>query len=118
MRKILTLAILLAAIFGTKVWAEGRKSYRYIVQTSSGDSAIISIIEAAREPDNLQPNWIDLNTPKGRLSAEGACRNVKRFYDAGFITLMYSDFTKNENDPEVSYIDSWEELMMYVRGKK
>jgi len=118
MRKLFTAAVLLSAIFGAQVWADGARTYRYIVQTSSGNTPIVSVINAAREPDNLPSNWIDLNTPKGRLSAEGACRNVKRFYDAGLILLTYSDFSKNENDPEVSYIDSWEELMLYVRGKK
>ena len=115
MKKIILLFTILT-IMCLNCFSQAKK-YRYIMQGGSGETAIVSVVETSKKLEKLPPQWIDLNTQQGRLSAEGACRNIKRFYDAGYVILTFSDMTKDENNPEISYIDSWEELMMYVRGR-
>ena len=116
MRKVMLVFTILAIVCMSCFSQE--KKYRYIMQGGSGDTAVVSVVEMNHKLEKLPYKWFDLNTQQGRLSAEGACRNIKRFYDAGYVILMFSDMTKDEENPEISYIDSWEELMMYVRGRR
>ncbi len=63
------------------------------------------------------PFIIPLNTKLERLPAESTFRNFQSLFYSD-ILFVYADFTKNVNDPDFLYIDSWSDVIEYVRGTK
>ncbi len=56
------------------------------------------------------------NTSEEKFIAESGVQNIKYFYDLGYLTLLYIDFTKDKENPEYNYINNWQELIEYIRG--
>lgn len=45
-------------------------------------------------------------------------RNVQSFFYSGEILFMYGDYTENPDDPDMCFIDTWSDLIAYIRGTK
>ncbi|MGN0739020.1 MAG: hypothetical protein ACI4LX_02490 [Treponema sp.] len=60
---------------------------------------------------------LSLNSDKEIFIAESGFNNVKSYYYAGQVQLIYADYRKDINNPSLKYISSWSEFMKYVHGK-
>ena len=96
-------------------FAETEK-FRYVMIT---DEALMVVDFPKQLPDeSLSNKCFSANTKKERMSVEYGLNKVKSYYYAGAFMLVYADYTKNPESPDMNYIDSWEELISYIRGTK
>ncbi|MGP1520405.1 MAG: hypothetical protein ACTTIZ_02695 [Treponema sp.] len=45
-------------------------------------------------------------------------KRIKSYFYSGRVPFIYIDYTKNKDDPETIYIDTWNDVIAYIRGKK
>ena len=67
--------------------------------------------------NNPQKVIIPMNTKQERFTAEAAFKKVQSYFYSD-IPFIYADYTKNEKDPDMLYIDSWSDVIAYVRDTK
>ena len=92
--------------------------YRYaLIQEAENRVLIIDYANKVPE-ENLSDYFRPLNTKQERFVAESGFRNISSYYYSGELALIYLDCTKNVDDPDMKFIDSWDEFMSYVRGTK
>lgn len=96
-------------------FAAGEK-YRYIMITEQ--AFMITDLPAALPEEVLNDKCISVNTKHERLQAEAGVRNIEHFFYSGGGMFIYVDYTKNAADPDMSYIDTWSDVLAYVRGTK
>ena len=92
--------------------------YRYVIITES--SVIIADLKDEFPEERLTaryPMVLQLNTSDERFRAESGIRKVESFFYSG-TPFIYADYTKDPENPNMSYIDSWADVMAYVQGKK
>ena len=100
------------------------EDYRYymIRETSSGTAFLIMQSKekfSDEQIKNLEAyGGGSLNTKQDRLNAEAGIRNIKPYYQMGAFQPVFLDYTKNPDDPDMKYIDSWEEFLKYIRWEK
>lgn len=102
---------------GSICFAQSTK-YRYAFITES--SIIIADLKDELPEERVAagyPRILPLNTSNERFKAESGIRNVESFFYSG-TPFIYADYTKDPENPDMSYIDSWTDVMAYVRGKK
>lgn len=94
--------------------------YRYAIITN--DSVMIADRKeqfTGEQLDNLAYSGYQvypLNTKEERFIGESGFRNIKSYFYS--VPFVYVDYTKNPDNPDMTYIDSWDDVMAYVRGKK
>ena len=109
------LGLLVGAALSSVCFAE---RYRYaLIQEAENRVLIIDYANKIPE-ENLSNTLMPLNTKKERFVAESGFRNISDYYYSGEIALIYLDCTKNVDDPDMEFIDSWGEFMSYVRGNR
>lgn len=102
---------------GSICFAQSTK-YRYAFITES--SIIIADLKDELPEERVAagyPMVLPLNTSDERFRAESGIRKVESFFYSG-TPFIYADYTKDPEKPDMSYIDSWTDVMAYVRGKK
>ena len=115
-KKLFVLVVLLfGATLSSVCFAE---RYRYaLIQDEQNRVVIIDYANKVPE-ENLSDYFVPLNTKQERFAAESGFRNISSYYYSGEMALIYLDCTKNKDDPDMQFIDSWSEFMSYVRGTK
>lgn len=97
------------------------QKYRYVaVMANSSTNACISVMDYPEKvaEEKLNELFFAANTSEEKFIAESGVQNIKYFYDLGYLTLLYVDFTKDKENPEYYYINNWQELIEYIRGKR
>lgn len=97
------------------------QKFRYVaVLSASSTNACISVMDYPEKvaEEKLNEFFFAANTNEEKFIAESGVQNVKYFYDLGYLTLLYVDFTKDKENPEYNYINNWQELIEYIRGKR
>lgn len=92
--------------------------YRYAFITER--SVIIADLMEELPEESLSSRYpiiLPLNTNEERFRAESGIRKVESYFYNG-TPFIYADYTKGSENPNMSYIDSWSDVMSYVRGKK
>ena len=89
--------------------------YRYAF-VDDNSVAILDVLDKIPE-EKLNDSVIPMNTKQERFIAESGFRNFRSYFYQGF-PFFYIDYTKNKDDPDMKYIESWDEVMAYVRGTK
>ena len=122
MEKRIITFLFFAFIMATAVFAE---NYRYYAFQKSGSSNILFVIMQTKEKltdeqsENLEAaGGGALNTKQERLAAELGLDKSKSYYYMGILQPVFIDYTQDENDPDMKFLDSWEETMKYVRWEK
>lgn len=59
-----------------------------------------------------------LNSKKDRFTMEAGLKNVQSYYYIGALQPVFVDYTKDANDPDMKFLDSWEEVLKYIRWEK
>ena len=109
---LLVLACLCSLCFGQS------SKFRYVYITEK--TVIIADINEELPKEKLEsgyPMILPLNTKDERFRAESGIRNVESFFYSG-TPFIYADYTKNPENPDMRYIDTWNDVLSYVRGKK
>ena len=109
-------------LMGGKLFAE---DYRYymIRETSSGKTLFLIMqmkekISDEKIKDLQSYGGGSLNTKQDRLAAETGVKDLQSFYYMGVLQPVFSDYTKNADNPDMKIIDSWEEFLKYIRWEK
>ena len=92
--------------------------YRYAFITER--SVVIADFKDKLPEEKLASSYpmiLPLNTKEERFQAESGIRNVESFFYSG-TPFIYADYTRDSENPDLSYIDTWSDVMSYVRGKK
>ena len=111
MKKKLFLSLMLAVLCSIS-FAETAK-YRYAFIT---EQAVTIVDLKEKLPDEkLNSSVLSLNTKQERFIAESGFRNISSFFYSRQVPFIYVDYTKNT---DMIYIDAWEDVIAYVRGKK
>ena len=114
MKKIFALVgfVLFCSIF---CFAETEK-FRYVMIT---DQALMVVDLPKQLPEEaLNDKCFSANTKKERMSVEYGVNKIKSYYYSGAFMLVYADYSKDMENPDMNYIDSWDELIAYIRGTK
>lgn len=114
MKKKLFISFILAVLCSV-CFAQTAK-YRYAFITEQA----VSIVDLKEKlPDEkLSDMVLSLNTNQERFIAESGFKRIKSYFYSGRVPFIYIDYTKNKDDPETIYIDTWNDVIAYVRGKK
>ena len=122
MTKRFFLSMLIAFVMVGSVSAE---KYRYyMLSQSNPNSAMFLIMQTSEElPEEKVKNLENagggaLNTKQDRFVAEAGLKNVQSYYYMGALQPVFVDYTKDASDPDMKFIDSWEELLKYIRWEK
>ncbi|WP_296329888.1 hypothetical protein [uncultured Treponema sp.] len=112
-KKVISFFVLVACC--TLCFAQARK-YRYMNVNNSG----VVIMDFAKEipKENLSDTLLALNTKEERFIAESGVRRLEPHFYSGRAQFMYADATKDPNNPDMKFIDSWSDVLAYVRGTK
>ncbi|MEE3409878.1 MAG: hypothetical protein VZQ47_00730 [Treponema sp.] len=112
---LVLLALAVGLALSTECFAQ---KYRYAVIQEADNRILIADFANPIPDENLTESIRPLNTKKERFAAESGFNNISSFYYSGQLSLVYVDYSKDPDDPDMSYIDSWGEFMSYVRGTK
>ena len=123
MKKRILLLMVFALLMVGALFAE---DYRYymIRELPSSSVPVFMIIQDKEKLSDEQMKKIEsygggsLNTKQDRIDAEAGVRNIKPYYEMGSLRSIFLDYTKNPDDPDMKYIDSFEELLKYIRWEK
>lgn len=122
MTKRFFLSMLTAFVMVCSVSAE---KYRYyMLSQSNPNSAMFLIMQTSEKlPEEKVKNLENagggaLNTKQDRFAAEAGLKNVQSYYYMGALQPVFVDYTKDASDPDMKFIDSWEELLKYIRWEK
>ena len=108
--------IILLLISVASICFAQKAKYRYAIVTEK--SLIIADFKDEFTDEQLEnPHILPMNTKQERFTAESGVRNVESFFYSG-TPFIYADYTKNEDDPDLLYIDSWSDVIEYIRGTK
>lgn len=115
MKKITLLILLILCSF--LCFAQTENKYRYLLILDQG---IIIADYGTQIPDeNLSDRVLSLNTKKERMEVEAGVKNIKNyFYMTDGPLFIYSDYSKDINNPDMCYIDTWDDFIAYIRGLK
>lgn len=114
MKKLFFAGIIL--ILSTALCFAESMKYRYCIATET--SLLICDFSEPVPKENLSDTVYSLNTKMERLEVEAIMRNVQSFFYSGEILFMYGDYTENPDDPDMCFIDTWSDLIAYIRGTK
>ena len=113
------LFVLLALLAGSALCSVCfAERYRYASIQEAENRIVIADFAEKLPDENINDNIKPLNTKNERFIAETGFRSISDFYYSGQLALVYLDCTKDVNNPDMKYIDSWSEFMAYVRGTK
>lgn len=122
MTKRFFLSMIIAFVMVCSVSAE---KYRYyMLSQSNPNSAMFLIMQTSEKlPEEKVKNLENagggaLNTKQDRFAAEAGLKNVQSYYYMGALQPVFVDYTKDASDPDMKFIDSWEELLKYIRWEK
>ena len=59
-----------------------------------------------------------LNSKKDRFAMEAGLKNVQSYYYMGTLQPVFVDYTKDANDPDMKFLDSWEEVLAPISSFK
>lgn len=66
----------------------------------------------------LNDKCLSVNTKREQMEVEYGVNNIKSYFYSGQIIFMYVDYTKDFNNPDMNYIDTWDDLISYIRRTK
>ncbi|MGI5058019.1 hypothetical protein [Treponema pectinovorum] len=113
MKKLSLMAVLI--LFCTLLCFAKKTVYRYAI---IGEQSCIIVDYSEKIPEErLSTSLLSLNTKEERFIGEAGFKEVRSFFYQGF-PFIYADATKDENNPDMTYIDTWDDVIAYVRGKK
>ncbi len=122
MNKRMTTLIFFVLMLVSSVFAE---KYRYYwVKETGYDDAYFIVMQLPEELSEERLKSLDnvgggeLNTKKGRLIAEAGLNNIQDYYWAGMVQLVFLDYADVNKEPDMSFINSWGELLEYIRWEK
>ena len=107
--------IVLLLVTLTSICFAQTTKYRYAI--ASEQSLMIVDLKEKIPEENLNDTIIPMNTKQERFIAESGLKNLQSFFYSG-VSFIYADYTKNPDDPDMSYIDTWSDVIAYVRGTK
>ncbi len=108
----------LALFYSLFCFAEENKQekYRYVMIT---DQALMIADFSAKLPDEiLNDKCLSVNTKKEQMEVEYGVKNIQSYFYSGQVMFLYVDYTQDLENPDMSYIDTWDDLIAYIRGKK
>ena len=117
MKKLFTILglVLFCSVF---CFAEEKKEekYRYVMIS---DQALMIADFSAKLPDELlNDKCLSVNTKREQMEVEYGVNNIKSYFYSGQIIFMYVDYTKDFINPDMNYIDTWDDLISYIRRTK
>ena len=113
--KKLFIVVLFSLFCSVLCFAETQK-YRYVMIT---DNSLMIADFAAQLPEEiLSDTFISVNTQRERMEMEYGLRSIKSYFYSGEVTFIYADYTKDFENPDMSFIDTWDDVLAYVRGTK
>ncbi len=90
--------------------------YRYVMIT---DQALMVADFSAKLPEEVLDNkCLSVNTKKEQMEVEYAVKSVQSYFYSGQVMFLYVDYTQDFENPDMCYIDTWNDLISYIRGKK
>ena len=96
-------------------FAEEEK-YRYLMIT---DNAIMIADFPIPMPDEmLSDKFLSVNTKREQMEVEYGLKNVQSYFYSGELVFVYADYTEDLEHPDMSYIDTWNDIIAYIRGNK
>ena len=114
MKKLFVLLglVLFCSVF---CFAEETK-YRYVMIT---DQAFMVADFPGKLPDEtLSDSCFSVNTKREQMEMEYGVKNIKSDFYSGAVMFIYVDYTKDFENPDMSFIDKWDDLLAYIRGEK
>ena len=122
MKKRIILMIVFALLIAGSLFAE---KYRYCMLKQNGSNSVLFLIMQTTEKlsddqvKNLKATGGgSLNSKQDRFAMEAGLKNVKSYYYSGALQPVFLDYTKNPDDPDMKFLDSWEEVLQYIRWQK
>lgn len=99
------------------------ETYRYcMIQQNGQERAFIVVLQTKEKLTEEQEKNLTgggpLNTKEDRFVMEAGLKSVQSYYYMGALQPVFIDYTKNAEDPDYKFIDSWEELLKYIRWEK
>jgi|GEM_PF-1805431 len=114
MKKKIFILFVLATI-SSVCFAESVK-YRYAF--ISERSIVIADVKEKLPDEKLNDMCLSLNTKQERFIGESGFKNIHSYFYSGKVPFIYVDYTKDKNNPDMIYIDTWDDVIAYVRGTK
>ena len=122
MKKRIILIMVFALLMAGSLFAE---TYRYCMLKENGSNNVLFLIMQTTEKlsDEQVKNLKgmgggSLNSKKDRFAMEAGLKNVQSYYYMGALQPVFVDYTKNPNDPDMKFLDSWEEVLKFIRWEK
>mgnify|MGYP003425777706 FL=1 len=92
------------------------EKYRYVMIS---DQAFMVADFSAKLPDEvLNDKCLSVNTKREQMEVEYGVKNIQSYFYSGQVIFLYVDYTKDINNPDMSYIDTWDDLISYIRRIK
>ena len=122
MKKRIILIMVFALLMAGSLFAE---TYRYCMLKENGSNSVLFLIMQTTEKfsdeqvKNLEAiGGGSLNSKKDRFAMEAGLKNVQSYYYMGALQPVFVDYTKDANDPDMKFLDSWEEVLAPISSFK
>lgn len=114
MKKLFVLVVF-SVLCSAMCFAESGK-YRYIM---INDQSLMIADFAAQLPEEVLSNkCLSVNTKRERMEVEYGMKSIQSYFYSGEVKFFYVDYSKGIDDPDMNFIDTWDDVIAYIRGTK